>query len=223
MKNWKLVLLLGLCSLFAVSCSKDDDEDIIDLGRTDIDDIPTGKVGLPKTYGMFAVFPQGTWGLSYYDKFKNQEGYEAEYSRDCIVTYLREDSIYLFDHSVYKTLIYFARFDKEFSSEEEANSFIGEFHYVLEGDYDQTGDNPDLEYEYVGGMDFVQVGKNTGTLIEVRDKFGYYQANYFVYKDGKLYMVTLSLDNEYVTTNSPKYQECISIINSFRIVDPELQ
>ena len=49
MKNWKLVLLLGLCSLFAVSCSKDDDEDgKEDVGRMDPNDIPTGYVALDK-------------------------------------------------------------------------------------------------------------------------------------------------------------------------------
>ena len=215
MKNWKLVLLLGLCSLFAVSCSKDDDEDgKEDVGRMDPKDIPTGYVALDK-FGMRALFPENKWGNQVDEEFKKTSGYEAKFSRDCIAAYLKEDSIFFAGHTSYTTVIYFCRLDQIFSSESEAEDLIAEYHYVLTGKWDQYNNDDNLEYEKVSEIDFAKVGKETtGSVIETVDKFGYYQANYFVYKDNRLYMVTLSLENEHVVANDEKYQGCMSVIES---------
>ncbi|MBP5456231.1 MAG: hypothetical protein J6Y37_07000 [Paludibacteraceae bacterium] len=217
MRNWKFLLLLaGLFALSLGSCSKDDDDDKIDVGRVDPDDIPTGYVALDK-FGMRALFPEERWGNQIDNEFKATTGYEAQFSRDCIATYLKEDSIFFAGHTSYNTIIYFCRLDQTFSSQEEAESLIAEYHYVMTGKWDINGNDPNLEYEKVGEIDFATVGNEyTGSLIETWDKFGYYQANYFVYDSNRLYMITLSMDKQYKEENNAKYEECMKIIKSLK-------
>lgn len=222
MKNWKFYLMAGLCSLFvattATSCS-DDDDDKTNLGNTDINDIPTGKVALDN-YGMRAFFPKEGWGKFVWNKFQNMTGASAEFSRDCVATYLQEDSISFAGQTSYQTVIYFNRFQSAFYSEAEADNLIADYHYIMDGMCDVDGNDPNLEYEKVSEIQFAQVGnKYNGSLIETLDKFGYYQANYFVYSAEKdsLYMVTLSINNEEVETNSAKYQDCMNIISTLKI------
>ena len=215
MKNWKLilVLLVGASSLFLGACSKDDDNSDPEL----VED----KVSLPKDYGVTAIFPVDSWGCSYFYDFKYDDS-RAIYSRDCIATYLREDSVYSQSSgkNSYYTIIYFCRLDKTFSSEAEAKDFVSDLQYVLDGSYDKTGENlPNMNYKFVSEVKSVQLNDYNASLIEVIDKQGYYQANHFVYDGGRLYWVTLSLKSEHYDSKDAKYQECISILNTFKLVD----
>lgn len=220
MKKWSFLTTAGLCALLAASsCSKDDD-DPENVGNKDWNDIPTGKVAFHK-YGMSAFFPEGEWGKEDDPSFLNMTGPEAEFSRSALNTYLLADSFRLpgAERPSYKTLVCFSRFSKAFDSEEEVNALIEDFQFIEDGKWDKTGNDYNLELDSVGNIDFATVGKYTGSLVETWNKFGYYQGNYFIYSAEKdsLYLVSISLDREYVANNDPKYQQCLDILNTFRI------
>ena len=216
MKNWKLilVLLLGASSLFLGACKDDDD--------SPEPEVLEDKVALPKDYGMTAIFPAKTWGCSRFYDYKYDDAARALYSRDCIATYLREDSVYSpsSGKNSYYTIIYFCRLDKTFSSEVEAADYVNDYHYAMGGLYDKDGNNPELEYTCLSEIQNTKIGENyKASLVEVKTKTEFYQANYFVYEAGRLYWIVLSLKSEHYDSKDAKYQECISILNTFKLVD----
>ncbi|MCQ2195096.1 MAG: hypothetical protein MJZ28_09130 [Paludibacteraceae bacterium] len=217
MKNWKLLFLMCLCALFTVSCSKDDDGE--NLGDTPIEDIPTGYKKLD-VYGMSALFlEESGWSNYTTNEFKNMTGYSAQFNRDCIAAFLKEDSVTFAGHTAYRTVVYFSRFDKLFASESEVNDMIAEYRDVLDGMCDVEGNDPNLSFSKVGEVEFATIGKYTGSLIETLDKAYMYQANYFVYDEetSRLYMVTLSLDEEHHEAADAKYRECLAVVNSLKL------
>lgn len=220
MKKWKFLLMAVLGALFVVSSSCSKDEDGEDMGNTPPDQIPSDKVAFHK-YGMTAFFPQEGWKYMTDSSFVNLPANSADFSRLGVVSYLLADSVRLpgAESLSYNTLIYFSRFLKAFDSEQDANDLVEEFRYIREGECDSNGKFPELELDSVGNVDFATVGKYNGSVVETWNKFGYYQANYFVYSDVKdsLYIITLSINTDDFKEKTRKYQDCMEIVNSFRI------
>ncbi|MFA6779925.1 MAG: hypothetical protein WCU80_09140 [Paludibacteraceae bacterium] len=216
MKTWKFILTMCLCALIAVSCSKDDDDPVLNPS-----DIPTGKVALDM-YGMRAFFPENEWGNVVDSSYLSG----AFFQRECVVTFLKSDFLKQDGSPIvdadgnltYLTNIYFSRFKEHVSDATEADSLINSYHSdFLEGLYDdsETKSDPNLPVVSLSEVNFAQISTFPASRIETVNKSGFYQDNYFVYNNNKLYMLTISIADSLKDTQ--KYKDCLAIVNTLKL------